>query len=111
MNSIQNFFCNSGSFAFRCRCPMLTPILLPAASWACTSVENSPEASTSKIVLSIGAPTGYRKRYNSLAPQIKTDWRNLVMAEQAGGVADGMVGMVNVFVDLATTSKHVPSKL
>lgn len=33
------------------------------------------------------------------------------MAEQAGGVADGVVGMMNVFVDPATTAKHVPSRL
>jgi hypothetical protein len=33
------------------------------------------------------------------------------MAEEAGGVTDGLVGMMNVFVDPATTAKHVPSKL
>src|SRR5947209_16856351 len=33
------------------------------------------------------------------------------MSEQAGSVADGLVGMMNVFVDPATTAKRVPSKL
>jgi Yip1 domain len=34
-----------------------------------------------------------------------------VMAHEAGGVGDGLAGMLNVFVDPATTAKYVPSKL
>ena len=33
------------------------------------------------------------------------------MSEQAGSMADGLVGMMNVFVDPASTAKRVPSKL
>ena len=33
------------------------------------------------------------------------------MTEQPGGAADGLVGMMNVFVDPATTARRVPSKL
>jgi hypothetical protein len=33
------------------------------------------------------------------------------MAEAAGGVTDGLVGMMNVFVDPGETAKRVPSKL
>jgi hypothetical protein len=33
------------------------------------------------------------------------------LAEQGGGVTDGLVGMLNVFVDPAETARRVPSKL
>ena len=31
--------------------------------------------------------------------------------ESAGGMTDGLIGMMNVFVDPVTTAKRVPSKL
>jgi hypothetical protein len=34
-----------------------------------------------------------------------------MMAEAAGGVADGLVGLVNVFVDPKTTAEKVPSRM
>src|SRR5437588_952164 len=35
----------------------------------------------------------------------------VVMPQRSGGMTDGLIGMLNVFVDPATTAKYVPSKL